>query len=81
MTDSGLPYFKTLRKGETLPPKYRTLKHFVPKQMENSESTDNFKETIESTKDFMMFTVYASLLLNLFAIGNLEYLVALIRCL
>ena len=36
---------------------------------------------MELSKDAMMYTVYASLLLNLFAIENLEHLVALIRCL
>ena len=41
----------------------------------------NFEEGMELSKDAMMYTVYASLLLNLFAIGNLEHLVALIRCL
>ena len=37
VTTPGLPFFKTLRLGETLPLKYQTLKQLVPKQMENSE--------------------------------------------
>jgi hypothetical protein len=37
VTEPGLPLFQTLIMGETLPPKYQTLKNNLPKQMINSE--------------------------------------------
>jgi hypothetical protein len=81
VTPPGLPLFLTLRKGDELPEKYQTLKKFLPKQMENSDQTSQFISALESSKNIMLIGMAFAFLINIFALGSLEYLVALIRCL